>query len=263
MDMLPTFIDLCGLEPPAMTFDGMSVAPLLRGEPQELPDREVFVQIRQSTDPPEQWTNAVLCGRWRLIGGRELYDIEADPGQENDVSTEHRGVVERLRAAHEDWWARVEPDLKHYCPISIGADEENPTCLCAMDVLGDVAWHQGHILKAKKSTGSWCVRVEQSGTYRVRLRRWPEELGLPLDATAPPEQADPVPYTADASSERIEPVQARVTVFGRERMVDVEPGAEEATVTMKLGPGETWLDAWFIDATGEERGAYYVYAERL
>ena len=102
----------------------MSVAPLLRGEAQSLPDRTIFVQYRQNTNPPEKWTNAVLTRRWRLVGGDELYDIKADPGQESDVAAAHPDVVSRLRAAHETWWDEVSPLLDQYCPISLGNDAD-------------------------------------------------------------------------------------------------------------------------------------------
>ncbi|MBM4081115.1 MAG: arylsulfatase, partial [Planctomycetes bacterium] len=82
IDLLPTFIDLCGLKPPpGVVFDGLSLAPLLRGERAALPgDRFEFVQYRQSTEAPDKWTNAVMTRRWRLVRGQELYDIKADPG---------------------------------------------------------------------------------------------------------------------------------------------------------------------------------------
>ena len=175
MDLLPTFIELCGLQAPEVEFDGVSVAPLLRGEAMSLPDREIFVQYRQYTEPPEKWTNAVMTRDWRLIEGRELYYMPADPGQRNDVSEQYPDVVRRLREAHERWWDEVSPRLEEYCPISIRSDEENPTRLCAMDVMGDVAWNQPHIKAAQQSTGKWAVYVERDGDYEFELRRWPKE----------------------------------------------------------------------------------------
>ncbi|MFP4028964.1 MAG: arylsulfatase [Candidatus Brocadiia bacterium] len=263
-DMLPTFIELCDLDAPEnLEFDGVSVAPLLHGEPQDLPDREIFVQYRQYTEPPEKWTNAVMTRDWRLVGGEELYNIKNDPAQEEDVSEQHPDVVDRLRAAHEGWWDTVSPLLEQYCPISIGADEENPTRLCSMDVLGDVAWNQGHILKAQKSTGRWRILVEKPGTYTFRLTRWPDELGLPLDAPAPEGEAESIPYTGDTESIAIKPVKARLSLFDREEVVEVAEGEDEVVLSLELDrTGETFLDAWFIDQEGEERGAYYVYVER-
>ena len=264
VDLLPTFIDLCDLRRPDVDFDGLSVAPLLRGEAQELPDREIFLQYRQSTDPPEKWSNAVATRQWRLVNGEELYDIKADPGQERDVADRHPEVVQRLRAAHERWWEEISPLFDRFCPISLGSDEENPTRLDAMDVMGDVAWNQGHILEARKSTGRWAVDVEQPGTYRFSLRRWPEELGLPIEAATSEEDFARNAYSYLGPQKALHPTAARIRIFDREEVIAVAADAKEVTSTLDLDQtGETVLEAWFREASGEEQGAYYVYVERL
>ena len=265
IDLLPTFIDLCGLQAPdGVTFDGRSAAPLLRRQVELLPDRIHFVQYRQNTNPPEMWTNAVMTRQWRLVGGGELYDILDDPGQRMEVAAAHPDVVSRLRAAHEAWWEEIEPGFSRYCPISLGCDEENPTRLCSMDVMGDVAWNQGHILEAQRSTGQWAVDVERPGRYRFSLRRWPEELGLAIDAAVSPEEAARIPYAEGPHCSTIEPVRTRLALGGQEWTSSVERGAEEARFEVVLErAGQTRLDAWFADADGEERGAYYVTVERL
>ena len=63
-----------------------------------------------------------MTRRWRLVGGRELYDIKANPGQTRDLAAEHPDVVARLREAHERWWDEVAPLLDQYCPITFGSD---------------------------------------------------------------------------------------------------------------------------------------------
>ncbi len=51
---------------------------------------------------PEPWRNAVaLTSRWRLVTGRELYDIKADPGQSTDVAPKHPEVVRQLREQYD------------------------------------------------------------------------------------------------------------------------------------------------------------------
>jgi arylsulfatase A-like enzyme len=266
IDLLPTLIDLCGLDcPEALDFDGTSVAGLLADSIQNLPDRVHFVQYRQDTVPPKKWENAVMTPRWRLIHGHELYDIQADPSQQHDVAAQHPEVVARLRAAHEAWWAEIAPQLEDYCPISLGNDAENPTRLDAMDVLGDVAWNQGHILLAKRSTGRWAVDVEQPGAYRFSLRRWPKELDLPLDAEVAREEAARIPYVDTPASVRIQPTHARLELFDQVETVPVDPGAKEVTFHLQITQtGMTHLEAWFVNGeTSDQQGAYYVYVERV
>ncbi len=67
-DLLPTLIDLCGLKKPNVRFDGLSLAGLLRGEQERLPDRMLVVQFNRMNAPqPVKGDAAVLWQRWRLV----------------------------------------------------------------------------------------------------------------------------------------------------------------------------------------------------
>lgn len=157
------------------------------------------------------------------------------------------------------------PNIDQFCYISLGNDEENPTRLDAMDVMGDVAWHQTMIVNAKKSTGRWNVDVEQPGKYTISLRRWPEELRLPIDAAVLPEDANSHIYApGDGSCKTVVRVKARITLFDREWTQSVQHGMEAVTFAIDMEQtDETQLEAWFSDATGTETGAYYVYVDRI
>jgi len=266
IDIFPTLSGLCGLRKPRSgELDGLSVAQHLRGESTPLPDRQIFVQYRQNTEPPDKWMNAVLTRRWRLVDGTELYDVHEDPGQTQDVAAQCPETVAALRAAHEDWWEQVAPSLGEYCPISLGNDKENPTSLCAMDVMGDVAWHQTHIVLAQRSTGRWTVDVERKGRYQVLLRRWPEELDLPIAAAVTPEDAKSHIYADETGTCRtIQPTQAYIEIFGKRYEAAVGIGDRGVLFDVRLGrTGITTLDAWFLGEDGERWGAYYVYVYRV
>jgi len=134
IDLLPTLIAACGLATPVgARFDGTSLVPLLRGQEGGWPDR-ILITDSQRIEHPEKWRqSAVMTDRWRLINGRELYDIRADRGQKNDISGEHPEAVKSLREACEKWWGDVSPRFDEYCEIVIGSDRENPTRLTADD----------------------------------------------------------------------------------------------------------------------------------
>jgi hypothetical protein len=267
VDVLPTLIDLCGLEEPAgVEFDGQSLRALVRDEADRLPgDRVHHIDLRQSTELPDIWDGCVMTRDWRLVRGRELYAIQADPGQRSDVAAEHPGVVQRLRDAQEAWWQEILPRMREYAPISLGAPEENPTRLDSMDVHGDVAWNQGHIAMAQRASGQWAVKVERSGRYRFGLRRWPEELDLPIDAGISQDAADALaPFVKQLTPRTIAPVRARLSVGERHAEAKVRAGDIAAVLELDLEATEVCLmDAWFVDASGEEQGAYYVYVEYL
>lgn len=267
IDLLPTFVELCGLNlPREAEFDGISAAPILRGETTDhTEDRVTFLQYRQYTEPPEKWTNCVMTRRYRLVGGAELYDIKQDPGQRVDVAQQHPDVVSRLREAHEIWWDRIEGEIYRYAHLLVGDDRENPTRLCAMDVAGDVAWNQVSIAEAQRATGRWMVEFERPGRYRFELRRWPEELDLAIDACISPDALRSLaPYHVPTECRRIAANQARLSVYGREEALAVDSSRPFAAFERVIDEtGATELEAWFDQPDAEPMGAYYVTAVRL
>ena len=153
VDFFPTLADLCGLSMPPLQLDGVSLKGVLTGEEALPKGRVEFMQYHQSTVVPSKWESSVVSDQWRLVRGKELYDIKADPGQNRDIAGQHPEVVRRLRAAHEAYWQEMQGTMGVYSPIYLGDDHENPTRLDAMDVLGDVAWSQLSVALAQKSTG--------------------------------------------------------------------------------------------------------------
>jgi uncharacterized protein YeaO (DUF488 family) len=43
----------------------------------------------------------------------ELFDLKEDPGQKNDVSTQHPDIVKKSSAAYDQWWQDVLPRLEN------------------------------------------------------------------------------------------------------------------------------------------------------
>ena len=270
IDVLPTLIELCGLtRPDGPPLHGRSLRPLLYGEAEEWPDR-VIVTDSQRMEHIKRWRRtAVMTQRWRLINPTidgdperlELYDIQADPGQERDVAAERPGVVERLKAAYEDWWELTSGRADQYARIELGG-KENPARLTAHDWHGDDVvkiWSQRWIRRGPAVNGWWAVEVRRAGRYRFELRRWPKEVDLPI--TAPYE--DKEPNREKTPGRAIDAVKARLKVGEFDETVPVGPGDKAAVFEVELPAGPAKLETWFYGASGEERGAYYVYVERL
>lgn len=67
---------------------------------------------------PEKWhKSAVMTDRWRLINGRELYDIKKDKGQHKDISSDHPQVIEQLRKDYDKWWDIVSKQYDNMIPF--------------------------------------------------------------------------------------------------------------------------------------------------
>ena len=76
-----------------------------------------------------------MTEQWRLINGKELYDIQKDFGQKNDVAEAHPEVVKELSKAYDLWWKNVSINADVVAPIIVGNPAANPTTLTCHD------WH--------------------------------------------------------------------------------------------------------------------------
>jgi arylsulfatase A-like enzyme len=247
IDLLPTLLDLCDVrKPAALRFDGQSLVPLLVGLEDWAP-RTLFVQSHRILHP-EPWRNsAVMTDRWRLINGKELYDIRQEPGQTLNVAGDHPEVVDRLRFEYEEWYKDVSRRFGEDCHIVVGSAEENPTTLTCHDWLDPSAgqvWDQSHLRKRPRANGPWAVEVERAGRYRVTLRELPAAAKLLLP------EGGAVLHTGEATHTK--PIRA---------------GATGVDFELELKPGKTRLQTWLLEMDRGKllgsRGAYFVEVEYL
>jgi arylsulfatase A-like enzyme len=240
VDLLPTLLDLCGVEAKhKLPIDGVSLKPLLEGKKGKWPARTLFVHSQRIDHPEKGRQFAVMTQRWRLVG-KELYDLPADPGQKKDVAAKHPEVVKELRAGYDAWWKSISTRFDEYCEIVLGSDAEDPTTLTSHDWHGEVVpWNQQMVKSMPKANGFWAVEVAKAGKYRVTLRHQPAEAKFALRAT-----------------------KARVKVGDVEKSAEVKGGACEVTLELSLKPGKTRLQTW-LSGKDEERGAFYVEVRRV
>ncbi len=245
VDMLPTLIELCQLElNREVDFDGLSLAPEMRRESDRLAGRTLFIHLQP--DQPEKWHDCVVMrDGWRLINGRELYDIDSDKGQQRDISSEHPHIVGELRGEYETWWDNLQEHFSGYVYIPIGAARENPVLLSARDwhpTAGRVPWRQDWIADpAYDANGFWMIDVREAGQYEVELRAYPQEADFPAGATS-----------------------ARLRIDGVEYASVSQENESSVKFVVELEAGKTKLQTWLNNRLRRRlRGAYYVYITRL
>lgn len=269
VDVLPTLIDLCDVAPPAgVKFDGRSIAPLLSGQAQQWPDRILVTDSQRVKDPIKWRQSSVMTSQWRLINGKELYDIDQDPGQESNVASGHPEVVNRLRQFYEEWWEELLPTFSNDTAIYLGHPQDNPARLTSHDWIttGTTPWNQNHIrgaMNGDANTGFWNVKVVEDGTYVVRLRRWPEELNKPINSAIPPGELVPgaKPFRA-TPGKSISPARASIQIGEVKATKVVSKGDTEATFELQLKAGKTRMTALFISEDGVKHGAYFAYVTK-
>ncbi|VGO11783.1 Arylsulfatase [Pontiella desulfatans] len=247
-DLFPTLAELCGIKVPAdREMDGLSLAPLLKGESKTVDRDHVVLQFHGGAAFPEDRLKRefsyILTERWRLLHGRELYDMEADPKQRNDVAAEHPEVVKQLWAHYEPYWQSVVQGMTPV-RLDLGNPTENPVELCSQDWYmpqGNPPWNFRLIGQLPRVTAPWMVKVKKAGRYRFTLRQYPKLAGKPVEQT----------------------VRAKIEIAGRSKDVSVEPGSMGIVIELELPAGETELMTYLYNETGEAGGAYFTEVEAL
>lgn len=108
IDLAPTFYELAGITYPK-EYNGVTTHPL--------PGKSllpVLLEEKSAVDrgKPIFWeragNRAVRDGKWKIVSiypsyQWELYDIEADRGETNDLASQHPEIVNRLSSAYFEW----------------------------------------------------------------------------------------------------------------------------------------------------------------
>lgn len=299
VDIVPTLLDVTGAPTPkGLKFDGRSIRPLLdpaahtAGWPHE---RMLVTDSQRERDPVKWKQSAVMSGPWRLINGKELYNIKADPGQERNIIAEQPARAAQMRAFYEAWWAELEPTFAQTTEIYLGHPEHPVVSLTGHDWIQEQLppWNQQHIRvadgfaparanagKAKTAkagetasapaksvhAGHWAVKAVTAGRYEISVRRWPAEANHPISAALPP--GEKVPGASVAYRARpgvaIPATTATLRIGGRD-IASQSVGATDTAITFTttLTAGSHQLAPVFKTADGHEVGAYYAVVTKL
>ena len=267
-DLLPTLCDFCGISPPARNkaderYCGVSLAGLLRGSDQKLPDRMFVVQYGQI---PAKFEACIVSGKWRLVRGTELYDVEADRAQTKDVAAANPGVVKAMRDYYEGWWGGLESMINDFVPISIGTSQQTVVELNSGDWESIYADNSGYVREAAggPTGGHWHILVETPGDYEFTLRRWPQQTGAALGEKYEPSEKSPANKAKLTTVGFPNIAGAHLEIGGKKADVPANPKETAATIRIaNLPQGRTTLKAWFTDAAGQGQcGAFYVTVTR-
>lgn len=169
IDLLPTLTDLAGVKlGDGKPLDGISVAPLLRGEKIDWPDRMIF----------SHWSGSVSVRtqQYRLDSAGKLFDPVKDPGQKHDLSRDEPEVARKLSDAVANWRRDVLSELKKEDrPFPVGRGPM-PTTLPARDGVP-----HGNVQRSAKAPNcsffthwtspddriTWDVDIGTTGRYEV------------------------------------------------------------------------------------------------
>lgn len=99
-DLMPTLAELAGLETPALT-DGISFLPAVTGKGSQQQHAYLYWEFHEKGG-----RRAVRMGDWKAVqldvrknpdGPVELYRLDTDPGEQNNLAEQHPDIVEKMR----------------------------------------------------------------------------------------------------------------------------------------------------------------------
>lgn len=268
-DVLPTFVDLLGLEfTPSKPLDGISFKALLDDPKADWPNRILYMDTQRRQNLVKYSAYTVMDEDWRLVNGKELYNVTEDLGQESNQIKDFPEVAQRLAAGYENWWQSFidEGVNERYAYIKVGAPQENPSRISSHDMLTGKhlhAWHQYGAVNASQTTGRWKIEFVEDGEYQISLRRFPRESGLAINTVFPEDEDRPELDRTFPGSNKDDFTQAYLYVAGLNQSKKIVADQQEVNFTSFVPAGKYDLEAQLIDEDKRVYPAYYLYIEKL
>jgi arylsulfatase/arylsulfatase A len=193
IDVMPTLLEAAGVAvPDGVQLDGRSTLGLLERRAVPWPERTLVIQAHRGDVPVRHHHFFLRHHRWKLVNASgfhrevesvepqfELYDVVADPFEQNDLAAQRRDFVGELVARYDAWFADVgadDPSNFDAQPIHLGATAAPRVALTRQD-WRDAKW-------SPRALGHWVVEVVEPGPFDVRVRflegEHPRRLALKL-----------------------------------------------------------------------------------
>lgn len=257
-DVFPTLVDLCELEvPESIQFDGITLKPYFNGE--EDKERVIYTDTQRQKELKKWKDCAVMTNKWRLIDGKELYDMEIDPGQKTDVSDSYPEIVQVLKQNYETWWATVSEYGQEATEIGIDFSKEKPVVLSSHDLISDghITWNQNQVRNLDMANGHWALDFAEEKEYEFQLFRWSPEANLPLNEAAPAGDIDEAGQLYRVGKV-FDVKKAWIKIAGEKMEIEVNSSLPFASFKLNIPAGSHELQTGLLDESGLERSAYFV-----
>ena len=195
IDVLPTLLDLCEIQP-TNSLDGVSLKPLLTEKKPQWFERTLFLNYSlQTLRQPAPYPGGIArTQRYKMVDGKELYDLEKDPGEKKNLASSLPQVLVELDQQYRAWWRALFPDSAFSIrPIPVvGYDEARTVRLTPHvgRVRGGLEYTGFRGMYGKETTGvhpsgvdgdwiahwlstddaiAWDIQVVQAGAYDILL----------------------------------------------------------------------------------------------
>ena len=149
----------------------------------------------------------------------ELYDIENDPAERNNIASSKQDIVNDLRSQYEHWFGEMQ-NTRGFQPglIHIDPSIENQTLLCRYQDANHDYYNS--------APSGWPVRLERTGDYRISI----------INSTK-------LPFSLDELWETYSSADIVVEWQNCKKRVSLSPKLNSTEV--HLNEGNSILDAYF------------------
>ena len=176
IDILPTLAELCDVPlPKDRKIDGKSLLPLIHGKQDTMWENRALFFYWTRRYPELYFNMALRKGSYKLVGHTnydapigdfELFDLEKDPYEQNNIVLESKDVANHLKKELDDFYLDLihSDNLVNQPRAVVGSAYENPVILNRNDAGGERGiWDQEEIF------GKWRVHI-QEGYYNVKFK---------------------------------------------------------------------------------------------
>jgi hypothetical protein len=263
IDLLPTLASMCNLNLPEKTkLDGIDFSSVLNNVNAKLPERSVFVHHRQDWRQPHNIEGTcIMKDQWRLINGKQLYDIVDDPKQKNNLANEYPELVKELLDDNTKFIEATKKNSEyHELPMHVvGNRAQKEIKLTIQHAIGEGGgiWKPEQVSAGMKNiNNTHALRIDKSGEYLISCTRWPKECPGPILGIPKENPKDLYDYKT------IKPNKVRISIANQMIEKEIQPGEEAVTFKVNLKEGKTLLVTDFIERK-KKYGVYYTYVEYL
>ncbi|NJB83518.1 arylsulfatase [Wenyingzhuangia aestuarii] len=261
IDLLPTLASLCDLElPKDLKLDGVDFSCLFKNKKEKLNDRTLFIHHRQDWRPPKDEDETCLMkGKWRLVNGKALYNVEQDAFQKNDVAKEYPKIVKSFLNDNQRFLkiAKTGSEYQQFPVNVIGNKQQKTIKLTIQHAIGEDKgiWKAEQVAAGMKNTNNThAIKVDKAGVYKISCRRWPKECSGPILGIPKENPKNLFTYKT------ISPQKVRIQLANQMLEKEIQENQEEVVFRVFLEKGKTLLVTDFIERT-KKYGVYYTYIE--
>ncbi len=140
VDIVPTVLDLVGLERPAR-LQGVSLRSALEGGAGPDGNRSLYAESMEAATFACSPLHCIVEGGWKYILTRrpELYDLSQDPGETKDLAGQQPEVAQRLRARLESLFNTLGPAAPGHSAVNVNPAGVNAEAIKRLQSLGYVS----------------------------------------------------------------------------------------------------------------------------